>query len=81
MKIVVYGKSRCKYCLLARQLLNSRGIAFEYFDVMQDESKIQQVRDEWNNLKMPTTVPAIWVDSKFLGGYDHLIEFLNELGK
>ena len=81
MKIVIYGRNRCKFCLLARQLLNSRGIAFEYFDVMQDESKIQQVRDEWNNLKMPTTVPAIWVDSKFLGGYDHLIEFLNELGK
>ena len=81
MNIVIYGKNRCKFCLLARQLLNSRGIAFEYFDVMQDESKIQQVRDEWNNLKMPTTVPAIWVDSKFLGGYDHLIEFLNELEK
>ncbi len=81
MKIVIYGKNRCKFCLLARQLLNSRGIAFEYFDVMQDEGKVQQVRDEWNKLKMPTTVPAIWVDSKFLGGYDHLIEFLNELEK
>ena len=81
MNIVIYGKNRCRFCLLARQLLNSRGIAFEYFDVMQDESKIQQVKDEWNKLKMPATVPAIWVDSKFIGGYDHLVEFLNELGK
>ena len=81
MKIVIYGRNRCKFCLLARQLLNSRGIAFEYFDVMQDESKIQQVREEWKQLNSPATVPAIWVDSKFIGGYDHLIEFLNELEK
>jgi glutaredoxin len=81
MKIVIYGKNRCKFCLLARQLLNSRGIAFEYFDVMQDESKIQMVREEWQKMNSPATVPAIWVDGKFIGGYDHLIEFLNELGK
>lgn len=81
MKIVIYGRNRCKFCLLARQLLNSRGIAFEYFDVMQDESKIQQVREEWQKMNSPATVPAIWVDSKFIGGYDHLIEFLNELEK
>lgn len=81
MKIVIYGKDRCKFCLLARQLLNSRGIAFEYFDVMQDGIKIQTVREGWKHLNSPPTVPAIWVDSKFIGGYDHLIEFLNELEK
>lgn len=81
MKIVIYGKERCKFCLMARQLLNSKGIAFEYFDVMQDESKIQLVREEWKQLNSPATVPAIWVDSKFIGGYNLLVDFLNERGK
>lgn len=66
---------------MARQLLNSKGIAFEYFDVMQDESKIQLVREEWKQLNSPATVPAIWVDSKFIGGYNLLVDFLNERGK
>ena len=81
MKIVIYGKDRCKFCLMARQLLNSRGIAFEYFDVMQDESKIQMVREEWQKMNSPATVPAIWVNSKFIGGYNRLIEALTEMGK
>ena len=81
MKIVIYGRNRCKFCLLARQLLDSRGIAFEYFDVMQDESKIQQVRDEWSKLNSPATVPAIWVNGKFIGGYNRLNDFLIEMGK
>lgn len=78
MKIVIYGKNRCKSCLLARQLLNSEGLAFDYFDVMQDEGKVQQVTDEWNKLKLPATVPAIWVDSKFIGGYTDLVEFFSK---
>ena len=78
MKILIYGKNNCKFCRMARQLLSSNGVAFEYFDVMSDENKVQQVRDAWNKLKMPATVPAIWVDSQFLGGYDELIEFYNK---
>ena len=81
MKIVVYGKGSCKFCLRARQLLNFKGVAFEYFDVGQDESKIQQVREEWQKMNSPATVPAIWVDGKFIGGYNHLKDFLNEMGK
>ena len=81
MKIVIYGKDRCKFCLMARQLLNSKGIAFEYFDVAQDERKIQQVREEWQKMNSPDTVPAIWVDGKFIGGYDRLSDFLTEMGK
>ena len=81
MKIVIYGKNRCKFCLLARQLLNSKGLAFDYFDVMQDESKIQVVREEWQKMNSPATVPAIWVDGKFIGGYNRLNDFLIEMGK
>lgn len=81
MKIVIYGKERCKFCLMARQLLNSKGIAFEYFDVMQDESRMQKVRDAWKQLNSVATVPAIWVDGKFIGGYNHLNDFLIAMGK
>ena len=81
MKIAIYGKERCKFCLMARQLLNFKGIAFEYFDVTHDESKLQLVREEWQKMNSPATVPAIWVDGKFVGGYDHLVDFLKEKGK
>lgn len=81
MKIEIYGKERCKFCLMARQLLNSKGIAFEYSDVAQDESKIQQIREEWQKMNSPATVPAIWVDGKFIGGYNRLSDFLIEMGK
>ncbi len=81
MKIEIYGKDRCKFCLMARQLLNSKGIAFEYFDVTQGESRMQKVRDAWKQLNSIATVPAIWVDGKFIGGYNRLKDFLTEMGK
>jgi len=36
MKIVVYGKDNCPYCVAAKEWLNARCLAFNYVDVLKD---------------------------------------------
>lgn len=69
--IVVYGKDNCVFCEKAKDLLQSKGLSYEYIDVYEDESALTMFQE--NGLK---TVPQIWVDHHHVGGYTELVEYL-----
>ncbi|WP_166361243.1 glutaredoxin 3 [Pseudomonas akapageensis] len=66
--VVVYSSDWCPYCIRAKGLLESKGIAFEEIKV---DGK-PQVRAEMANKAGRTSVPQIWIGSVHVGGCDDL---------
>mmetsp|Transcript_7341 Transcript_7341/g.11171 ORF Transcript_7341/g.11171 Transcript_7341/m.11171 type:complete len:97 (-) Transcript_7341:42-332(-) len=59
-----------------RWLLEKKGVQFEEFDVASDD-KAKQTMQEKSGKR---TLPQVFVDDKFYGGYDELLE-LEEVGE
>jgi glutaredoxin len=68
----IYSKLDCPYCEKAKQLFERKGVSYEELVVGEDIS-----REEYLNI-IPgfTTVPGIWYQGIFIGGYSELQSFL-----
>ena len=70
LKVIVYSKKGCKYCTMAKQLLDKKGI---YYEVV----KLTNNKDLFIKLASQTgqnTVPLIFINDEFIGGYSSLLE-------
>lgn len=67
-QVTVYSSDYCPYCIRAKQLLASKGVAFEEIKV---DGK-PQVRAEMAQKAGRTSVPQIWVGATHVGGCDDL---------
>lgn len=76
MKIVIYTKEPCPYCVRAIQLLNEKKLSYEVVDLTDQPDEIDRIKKEtgWK------TVPIILIDGKVIGGYTDL-KALDEAGK
>jgi glutaredoxin 3 len=68
-KIQIYVADWCPYCARARQLLKSKGVAFEEIDV---DSR-PDARAEMEARSGRQTVPQIFVGDVHVGGCDELL--------
>ena len=72
MKIIIYTQDMCDYCTEAIKEFESRGWNYTTHNIKHE--------DNFNNLKelLPDvkTVPQIWIDDEYIGGYDELLEWL-----
>lgn len=66
--VIVYSKAQCPYCAMAKELLHSRGIAFDEIRVDLDQVKLEEMM----RLSNRRTVPQIFINGKSIGGYDDL---------
>ncbi|AQW66990.1 glutaredoxin 3 [Pseudomonas putida] len=66
--VIVYSSDYCPYCMRAKYLLESKGVAFEEIKV---DGK-PQVRAEMTQKAGRTSVPQIWIGSTHVGGCDEL---------
>lgn len=66
--VVVYSSDWCPYCIRAKGLLESKGVAFEEIKV---DGK-PQVRADMASKAGRTSVPQIWIDAFHVGGCDDL---------
>ena len=68
----IYSKPDCPYCEKAKQLFERKGVSYEEFVVGEDIP-----REEYLDM-IPgfTTVPGIWYQGVFIGGYSELQSFL-----
>lgn len=67
--VIVYSKAQCPYCVMAKELLQSRGIAFEEIRVDLDQDKLAEML----RLSNRRTVPQIFINGTSIGGYDDLV--------
>ncbi len=67
--VKMYTTAVCPYCIRAKQLLASRGVAqIEEIRVDQDPAARTQMMESTG----PRTVPQIFIGSTHVGGHDHL---------
>lgn len=78
MSVVLYTKSTCPYCINAKKLLESKGVAYEeiLFPSLNDDEK-EALSQKTNGYR---TVPQIFINDTFIGGFDQLNK-LNQEGK
>ena len=72
MKAIVWSKPACGYCVKAKNLLQAKGIEYEERNITEGW-KIQDLLEAAPNAK---TMPQIWLDDKYIGGYLELEDAL-----
>jgi len=74
MKAVIWSKPGCGYCTMAEKLLQQKGVEI-------DERKLgfgwnrEQLFEAVPNAK---SVPQIFLDGKYIGGYDDLKKYFDK---
>ncbi|USD66944.1 glutaredoxin [Vibrio sp. SCSIO 43136] len=72
---IVFGKATCPYCVKAKAKLDELGIRYQYYDVVKDSAALYRMIPEVKAIigqKTPVTVPQIWLDGQYVGGFDNL---------
>lgn len=68
-KVEIYTKAFCPYCTRAKQLLASKGAAFEEYDITMGGAKRAEMLERAPGR---TTVPQVFIDGQHIGGSDDL---------
>ena len=69
----VYGTKICLYCDKAENLLKTKDLPFEKIYIDEDDDAKDYIVEQGFK-----TVPQIWLDDNWIGGYDDLVRFLNK---
>lgn len=67
-KVEVFSAPQCGYCVRAKRLLESKGIAYVEIDIARDPQKRQEMIERSRRY----TVPQIFIDGAPIGGCDEL---------
>lgn len=75
--ITIYGKANCGFCTKAKDLVTKRHLQYEYKDV-----GLAPIMEELleRSTERPRSVPQIWVNNEYVGGYSELVTYLEETG-
>ena len=70
----VYSKPDCPWCVKAKSLFAEMGVEYREIEVGKE------VTSDMYRRMVPgwTTVPGIWHDNTFIGGYTELLAFFGE---
>ncbi|MCF7908468.1 MAG: glutaredoxin family protein [Candidatus Omnitrophica bacterium] len=66
MEVKVYSTKTCPYCVMVKDYLTSKSIAYQNFDVSQDAA----AREEMVKISGQMGVPVISIDGKIIIGFD-----------
>lgn len=68
-KVHMYTTQFCPYCMMAKRLLQSKGVAIEEIRVDQDPARRQEMLERSGGRR---TVPQIFVGETHVGGFDDM---------
>lgn len=66
--VIVYGTRFCPYCVAAKQLLDAKGLVYQYIAVDNDHD----LRENISKRSGQRTVPQIWIGEQHIGGFTDL---------
>jgi glutaredoxin len=86
MQAEIYTKANCQYCTKAKELFKEKGISYREFIISPGfgettlESHQQYVSKAMLIEKAPNakTVPQIWLEGNYIGGYTELSAFFSK---
>ncbi len=67
--VVVYSTTVCPYCVRAKQLLERKGIAYQEINLSKEAPEVRLELMQRTNHR---TVPQIFINDQFIGGFDQL---------
>jgi ribonucleoside-diphosphate reductase alpha chain len=73
MRSIVYSKADCPFCSMAMEELKLRGIPYDKIDLKEIGKTAKEVTGR--DVK---TVPQIYIEGEYVGGYEDLMEYLNK---
>ena len=73
--VKVYSTTVCPYCVRAKQLLERKGIAYTEINL---SNEAPEVRVELMEKTRHRTVPQIFINDEFIGGFDQLYKLDRE---
>lgn len=68
MKAIIWSKTSCGFCIMAKQLLEEKNIPYEERNLNKEWTK-EQLLESVPDAK---TVPQIFLDDKYIGGFTEL---------
>lgn len=68
LKILVYSKSTCMYCIRAKDLLDKNSIPYQMIDLSNNVDLHQKLAAKTGQ----NTVPYVFVNDQFVGGFNQL---------
>lgn len=68
--IIIYGKTQCPYCDMAKNLCEQKGLDFEYKQLGTDFNRDEML----STFPGARTFPQIILDGQKIGGYTELKE-------
>jgi glutaredoxin 3 len=71
MRAEIWTKPNCPYCVRAKALMEQKGVQYDEHIVGETVTR-EQLLEKAPNAK---TVPQIWLDSSYVGGYTELAAF------
>ena len=77
MKVEIYTKDQCPYCVQAKNLMKSKGWEFteHYISAETRETLLEELTTRIGTT--PRTVPQIFIDDKSIGGFSELVVWVN----
>ena len=73
-KAIIWSNIGCHFCEMAKDLLKQKGIEYEERNLAKDW-KVQQLLEAVPGAR---SVPQIFLDDKYIGGYEELVEHLKK---
>ena len=76
MKVEIYTKDNCPYCVQAKKLMDSKGWAYTeyYIDPSTREKLLEELTTRIG--VAPRTVPQIFINDQAIGGYTDLVAWI-----
>lgn len=68
--VIIYSSAQCPYCVMAKQLLERKGVSYQEIRVDLDPEKRQEMMQK----SRQRTVPQIFINGKSIGGYTDLAQ-------
>lgn len=73
--VLIYSTNTCPYCVMAKKLLENRGLTYTEIRVDLDDNE----RETMISRSGRRTVPQIFIDDAHIGGYDDLYAYFKTL--
>jgi glutaredoxin len=75
MRAVIWSKNNCIFCAKAKALLDSKKIYYEERNI-DDEFSPWTIEDLLQAVPNARSYPQIFIDFKYIGGYDKMITYI-----
>jgi glutaredoxin 3 len=74
IQVIIYVREGCVYCKMAKDLLLENKITYEAIDLDSNPELQKKLIEKTQQ----TTVPYVFINNKFIGGYNDLLKLKQE---